>query len=316
MTTSKAPHTPGAQVTATPTAGQVQTPEQEAAKFAIVRRAANLPEGQWLDDRIRAIRATVVPAGASLAQFSVFMATAAKYDLDPLVGEIWLADVQGRMLVLTGRNTFLKIAQRQRDYAGLSAGVVYAKDKFSAHREGDRVVVDHLISGFDRGALVGAWCVVRVTGKPDIYIQREMSKFSHLQGKDNWKKYPDDMIENRAIVAALRRAYNLSGLLEKSEAEDPMIEGPAAVSTGAEKDRALAGTLEGADALRRRLTAARSTASAVVDEPPGMEGVSEALVEESEEGEARLLSAEEQAALDLELDQKLVAEDEPGDARE
>jgi len=178
----------------------------------VVRKAANLSAESWSDERISAIVRAVAPRNATQAQVAIFLATAQRYNLDPLLGEVWLADMGGQLRVVTGRDSYIKVASRNEGYRGIESGVVYSKDQFAVKRNDGKVQVQHVVSGFDRGDRVGAYCVVNHEGRPPVLILRRWEDFRALHGKPTWKAYPDDMLETRCIVAALKRMYNIAGL--------------------------------------------------------------------------------------------------------
>lgn len=246
-------------------------PEQEAApvgsKLAIrIRAAANLPTADWGDERIGAIKATCTPQGTTDAQFAIFLAVCAKYNLNPLTREIWLANMGGKIMVVTGRDAFVKVMNNQADFEGLISGVVYDKDEFAVVRNGDRVEITHKMVGLNRGNVAGSYAVLRRKGKPDQYITRTIANFKHLMGKDSWKNYLDDMVETRAIVSVARRGYNLAGLEEQSVAEDILERQVAAARGSVSSDSAVEGTATATEQLRQRLGQLQGKA----DLPPGI----------------------------------------------
>ena len=198
-----------------------RTPKENGSQFAIiVRKAANLSADQWADDRIDALVRTVAPSGATAPEVAMFLAVASRYDLDPFLGEIWLAKDKGKLMVLTGRDSFLKVARREDRYSGYREGAVYEKDEFSMQSTEDGISIDHRISGFDRGKLVGAYCVVYMKDRPPVPILRKFSDYSHLHSKNNWRQNGEDMLLARCITSAHRLAFNISGLYTPDEAGD------------------------------------------------------------------------------------------------
>lgn len=233
------------------------TPQETAAKGTAVmlRQAANLSPDKWTDERLAAIRSAVAPKGASIAELAIFLATANKYDLDPLVGEIWLVkdERSGKMMVIVGRDCFIKVANREKDFEGFYSGVIYEKDGFTAERQGGNVLVSHSTASFNRGKIVGAYAVAHRRGFPDVFIAREIKEYSHLSSKKNWRDNPADMLETRCITAALKRLYNLAGLNDpgyEAELLDPTPEG---LSRGQEGETAKSGTQETLAKLREQL---------------------------------------------------------------
>ena len=195
-----------------------ETNGQGSAYAVTVRKAANLSAEEWSDERIGAIARTVAPPDAKPAEIAMFLAVAHRYQLDPFLKEIWLAKDKGRLILLTGRDSFIKVAERDEGYLGFDSGVVYQNDHFEVDREADSIIVTHQVKGFvDRGARVGAFCVAYHKVRRQVLVLRKWEDYAHLHGKDNWKNYGDDMLETRVITAALRRQYTISGIYSESE---------------------------------------------------------------------------------------------------
>lgn len=194
--------------------------EKQASSFALtVRRAANLSADKWTDERIAVVKRTVAPDDAGPAEVAMFLAVASRYDLDPFAKEIWLAKDKGRLIILTGKDSILKVARSNPGYLGHESGVVYSKDTFKAVHKDGNVTVLHQIDGFDRGEIVGAYCLARKEGHPPVLVLRKWSDYSHLHHKDNWKNYPEDMLLSRVLTAAHRMLYNISGMYTPEEVD-------------------------------------------------------------------------------------------------
>lgn len=290
-------------------AKKVETPEAElSGSMALVtRKAAQLDEMEWPDERIGAVYRTCAPKDTTRAQFAIFLATCQKYNLNPLTREIWLANMGGKIMVVTGRDAFIKVMNREPDFDGIISGVVFSKDEFAVERQGDKVVVRHKVTGFDRGVRAGGYCIVKRKGKPDIIAMRAWGDFKHLHGKDSWKNYPDDMLETRCIVSAARRAYNLAGLEEETVATDLAERGTGPIDSAA-TGAAEAGTKDTAAALRERMTKLASqsptgpTAGAGLD-PDASAGQPEALADAAPESDFEVVqdTVETEAAMDRKI---------------
>lgn len=191
-----------------------------SSSFAVmVRRAAGLADQQWTDERIAVIHRTIAPEGAGAAEVAMFLAVADRYQLDPFAKEIWLAKDKGRIIILTGRDAIVKVGRSNPDYRGYEADVVYSKDAFQAKHEDGEITIRHEIPGFDRGQLLGAYCLVRKQGHPPMLVMRRWDQYQHLHHKDNWKNYGEDMLLSRVITAAHRLLYNISGMYTPEEME-------------------------------------------------------------------------------------------------
>lgn len=229
--------------------------------FDAIRRAADLPES-YADERIEAIRSACVPKDvkATTSQLAMFLATAYRYNLDPMLGEIWLGVMDGQLRPVTGRNSFIKLAHNMEDYAGMESGPVFENDIFEVKKSRAGYDITHEIPGFNRGRLLGAYALLLLHGRPAIYAQKAMVEYKNLTNKKNWLAYPADMIETRAQVHVFRRAWPMSGLFTKDEAESGLAETAGLVET----ETARQATLSQAEQLRERL--ARVGGAAIASE--------------------------------------------------
>src|SRR3982750_2079969 len=75
-------------------------------------------------------------------------------NLDPFLREIWCAQIGGQMTVLTSRDGYLKIAQRDPNFDGIVSATVCENDVF----EIDPITpqVKHAF-GAKRGRIIGAY---------------------------------------------------------------------------------------------------------------------------------------------------------------
>lgn len=198
---------------------------------------------RWEAEQIQTIAKTVAK-DLNAAEFQMGMAIAAKYDLDPLLKEIWFAkgrtrDGQpGRVLIMVGRDGLLRNARRDPEYQGFDTDVVREKDIFRVRRlagGGREIHHEYEGSAKKRGAIVGAWAIVRQRGKPDAYFFAPMEEYEPKNSRpdSSWVKQPSVMIQKCALSLCLRLAFNLSGVVGEDEGaraiEDLM--GPATTGT-------------------------------------------------------------------------------------
>ena len=113
------------------------------------------PRQRWTDEQIHTIRNTVAE-GATNSELEMFLSLASRYELDPFAKEIWFVQMRGRNTIITGRDGYLKTANRNPNFDGMDSDVVRAGDKFS--KEGDNI--RHIYGGSNRGAIIGAYAVV------------------------------------------------------------------------------------------------------------------------------------------------------------
>lgn len=239
-----------------------------------LRQAANLPADLWPDERIKAVKAYAAPSAKTPAQLAAFLSVCARYNLDPMVGQLFLIEADGSPRVCAGRDTWLAIAGQKKTYRGCEFASVYEKDDFRMQRREDGAVqVHHVITGFNRGKLVGAYAVVRDERYGEHFLLRNYADYAALHNKKNWRADAAGMMENRVIALVLRKVYGFPGLFIEGE-EGGDTERQASTST-------VATVTERTRAAMRRLD---PTADAPMP--------AEAVTEEAEEVEAVIEDAE------------------------
>lgn len=184
-----------------------------------IRRAAGLDSERWTNERISAIKSLCAPRAKSVHELAMFLATVERYDLDPMQGEAWLAQMDGNATVVVGRDGYLKIAGKDPDFLGFQADVVHEGDDYVMERKGDRVFVHHRKTGFDRGEIAGAYAVIRRRGKADVSFEMPWAELKHLHGQQTYKRHPSQMLLTRALTFALKLTYNLSGVYSSADVE-------------------------------------------------------------------------------------------------
>lgn len=271
-----------------------------------IRKAANLPLEQWSDERIQTIVAMVAPGASTIHEVAIFLSICDRYQLDPTLGEVWLSQIRGRPVVLTGRDSYIKIAQRDEGYAGFDADVVREKDEFSVERIGDQVTVHHKKTGFNRGKLLGAYAVVYHDSRHPVYVEKHWDELKHLHTKDVWKENPTEMLLTRALTFALKLQFNLGGLFTQADVVDGVVDGEDVADDADRQDLAartqnqmaalkeemgVGKPPEGEDVPHKDVTEAKPP-EGTVEREPGDETEQEELIRE----EDKALAAKEEAA--------------------
>lgn len=221
-------------------------------KYEEVRRAGNLPAEFWPDDRIRAVITMLAPEARTPGQAALFLSTCNRYGLDPTLGEAWLGQIRGKPTVLTGRDSYIKIAQRDPNYAGFTADVVREKDEFTVTRTGEVTEIEHRKQGFGRGRILGAYALVFHKGRAPVYVEKHWDELSHLTSKEVWKQNGAEMVLTRALTFALKLQFNISGLYTQADEV-------------AEEDQDAAASERAASATRDKLATLKDRMQA----PPG-----------------------------------------------
>lgn len=149
----------------------------------------------WTAEDRRLIQETVAK-GTTESEFKLFLYTAAKYQLDPLVKQVWCVkyDAKSPAQIFCGRDGFLSIAHRSGQFDGMESGTK---------------MID--------GELYG-WCTVyRKDMDHPFTVEVPLSEYN--TGRNLWKDKPRTMIQKVAESQALRRAFDISGIYSPEEFE-------------------------------------------------------------------------------------------------
>ena len=180
------------------------------------------PSTVWTPEQVDTFRNTVA-YGANDRDLKMYLSLAAKYDLDPFAREIWCIKMGGRTVITTSRDGYLKIANRNPNYDGMTSDVVHAGDKFM--KQGNEI--HHAYTLGNRGAIVGAYAMVyRKDRNTPSYFFAPFNEYN--KGGGVWAQYPSAMIVKVAESMALKRAFSISGLTTEEEVGNGDKERPQA----------------------------------------------------------------------------------------
>ena len=169
----------------------------------------------WTREEINTIKRTVA-RGATDDELVMFLHLAKAYGLDPFAKDIWfIKDRTGTPIIMTSRDGYLKIANRDENYDGMDADVVYQGDKFNKLKDG----VEHVYETKNRGNPVGAYAMVyRKDRTRPVYVYAPFSNY--FRDTKVWRQYPHAMILKVAEAMALKRAFSISGLVTREELDE------------------------------------------------------------------------------------------------
>lgn len=250
--------------------------EEEAGKEALeqiiaeareeIRIAAGLNKEDWPDERLKVITNIIAPEGTTQQELAAFLGVCDRYKLDPMVGEIWLVydGKKKKHLIMTGRDSYLAIADRHPDYEGFIHGTVREGDAFEIVREGTEVTVNHIL-GIERGNRISAYCICYRKGRKAVLISRDWKSYHHLQAKTNWKNNPDDMLETRAITQAHRLQFRIPGIYTPEEITEETVSGTSAADMAKE---AVAATRSRMDEMKERFRSEQQTGEGAGEADP------------------------------------------------
>lgn len=191
------------ELAATPSAALVDWSDKETLLQIRESYGKNLNDGEW----------------------KLFMGLGMATKLNPFLREIWAVKYGNNPAsVFVGRDGYRRSAQAHPEYEYHYAMAVYANDGFSL-RNGQ---VEHEFSGGDRGALIGAYCVVkRKSASKEAVTYVTLSEYVQKFGV--WTTKPATMIVKVAEAQGLRASFQelFAGTYEESENwKDDAVERP------------------------------------------------------------------------------------------
>jgi phage recombination protein Bet len=183
---------------------------------------------EFSKEQLALIKKTCVPKNANQEHIDQFLYVASKYDLDPLTKEVVL-DVrvnrktgERRAVIITTRDGYLKIAMASPDYNGVNGGVI---------REGDIVETDPIAGLFKhnfapkRGRIIAAWAVAKAKGRDPIICIADYDEYSKANATSHtWQDYPSAMIQKVAEIMAMKRQFNINGLVTEEEISTGLLD--------------------------------------------------------------------------------------------
>lgn len=174
----------------------------------------------------KALMKATVAKGTTDAEFNLYLQLASAYGLDPFRKEIWAIKRKDNeaALIMTSRDGYLKIAQRDPNYLGIQAAVVKKGDHFKFNpAEG---TVEHSF-GAERGQIIGAWAIAHHRHRMPVVCFVEFAEYKG--NSPTWNSYPSAMIQKVAEVFVLKRQFNINGLVTTEEidaGEAPPVQVP------------------------------------------------------------------------------------------
>jgi phage recombination protein Bet len=168
---------------------------------------------EYTDEQIQTISNTVAK-GADQNELAMFLHLCTTYGLDPFLKEIFYSSQM--KTIMTSRDGYLKIAQRDPAFGGMQSMAVCANDEF----ELDVInhTVKHKFGQGNRGDVIGAWAIVYRKGRNPVIAYADYAEYN----KNNaiWKTYKSAMICKVAESFALKRQFGISGLVTREEIQE------------------------------------------------------------------------------------------------
>ena len=168
-------------------------------------------------DTINMIRNSIAKNATDI-EFAEFIYLCNKYDLDPMNKEIYFIKYGSKATIVTSRDGYLKIAQGFPEYDGMESEVIYEGDVITRRDNGSMKIEygpEHL--NFSKSKIKGAFA--NVYRKDRTVATSFTASFNDYVKKDSqmWQTYTNAMILKVAEAQALKKAFNISGLVTKEE---------------------------------------------------------------------------------------------------
>lgn len=165
--------------------------------------------GEQVSLSISRIKKYLVSGGGQISDDDalMFLSLCRYQHLNPFLREAYLIKYgnNGSATIVTGKDVFLKRAQKHTDYDGLQAGIiVMTEDGRITEREGTFYT--------ESETLVGGWCKVYLKGRripsyESVSLKEYIGRKKDGSVNDQWSKRPATMIRKVALVHALKEAF-------------------------------------------------------------------------------------------------------------
>lgn len=180
----------------------------------------------WNDEsKLKEIRRMASPsAPLTDMEFSFMVELGRATQLNPFRREIWAVKYKQGVpaQIFIGRDGYVLGAQRQPDYEYHQVNSVYSNDEFYMDESG----IKHKAKLIDRGALIGAYCIVkRKNASKPTYSVVTMEEYNTNQSL--WKTKPETMLKKVAEAQGVRQSFKEVFRGTYSDAELPQEEKPS-----------------------------------------------------------------------------------------
>jgi phage recombination protein Bet len=165
---------------------------------------------EYPSDLVDTIKATVAK-GATDEELYMFLSIANQYDLNPFMKEIWFTKMQGEVAIMTSRDGYKKLAEKEPNFRKCQSMAVYENDEFEMELVmGEVMNITHKFKQNDRGNIIGAYAVLKTTDH-DNYVS--YVDFKEYDKRNNiWKRYPSAMIRKVAENDVYKRFAKVNGV--------------------------------------------------------------------------------------------------------
>jgi phage recombination protein Bet len=162
-----------------------------------------------------AIIQNTVAKGTTLTELAYFLKVAKSSGLNPFTKQIWCyKDNKGNVIIMAGRDGFLSIAQKSDRWNGMISSEVYQNDHFEV--DVIKGEISHKPNYKERGALLGAYCLVKPKGVELATYEWAAIK-DYDKGQFIWNSHKNEMIKKVAEIHALKKSFGIGGLYSEFE---------------------------------------------------------------------------------------------------
>lgn len=167
---------------------------------------------QYTPKQVETIKNTVAK-GISDSELEMFMHLCQVYGLDPFLKEIFYSAKM--KTIMTSRDGYLKVAQRDPAFSGIQSMAVCENDDFTI--DAVAPTIKHVFGKGDRGKVIGAWAIVHRTRRKPVISYADIREYD--TNINSWVKYKSAMICKVAEAFSLKRQFGISGLVTTEEME-------------------------------------------------------------------------------------------------
>jgi len=186
--------------------------ENKLSNLEKIKIATN---SQFSTEEIAIIKSTVAK-NTTDTELTFFISLAKTLNLNPFNKEIWCYKSGTALMTFAGRDGFLKIAQSNKLWNGITSAEVRDSDVFDV--DIPKGIITHKPDFKNRGKILGAYCYIKPKGCEIATI--EYADFNaYNKGVNVWKSHPADMIKKVAEIKALKKAFGIAGLYDESDFE-------------------------------------------------------------------------------------------------
>lgn len=163
-------------------------------------------------NQIQTIKNTVAK-GINDSELEMFLHISQAYGLDPFLKEIFYSSQL--KTIMTSRDGYLKVAQRDHTFDGIQSMAVCENDEFEIDAVTPTVI--HKFGKGERGKVIGGWAIVHKKGRRPVISYADIREYK--KNNNVWNTYESAMICKVAEAFSLKRQFGISGLVTQEELE-------------------------------------------------------------------------------------------------